>query len=214
MRRATPQSDPRKRPRRRGRSPRFDALEARALLATITVNTAADEDSRDGTLSLREAIEVADGTLGFNALSTPEQAQVALTPGVSLIKFAIPGGPASYRIEPSSALPAITAPVTIDGTSQPGFAGKPIIELVGDAVPTLRYGSPLPAYGLTLAAGGITVQGLVINEFGDAQVGIDAPGGDVIRGDYLGTDVSGTVARPNPYRLDFGNGPGHRRFEP
>ena len=206
MRRATPKSDPKKRPRRRRRSPRFDALEARALLATITVDTAADEDARDGTLSLREAIEVADGTLGFNALSAPEQAQVALTPGVSLIKFAIPGGLASYRIEPSSALPAITAPVTIDGTSQPGYAGKPIIELVGDGVPTLRYGSPTPAYGLTLAATGITVQGLVINEFGDAQVGIDAPGGDVIRGDYLGTDVSGTVAKPNPYRLDFGNG--------
>lgn len=206
MRAATPLGNRPYRPRRRARSLRVEILEARALLATLTVNTTADEDARDGTLSLREAIEVADGTLGFNALSVPEQAQVVLSPGIGLIKFAIPGGLGSYRIEPSSALPAITAPTIVDGTSQPGFAGKPIVELVGDGVPTLRYGSPIPAYGLTLAAGGVTVQGLVINEFGDAQVGVEAPGGDTVRGNYLGTDVSGSLARPNPSRIDLGDG--------
>ena len=192
--------------RRPGRRPRVEPLEPRALLATLTVNTAADEDARDGTLSLREAIEVADGTLAIGALSGPEQAQVVATPGVNLIKFDLPGGLASYEIEPSSALPAITAPTVVDGTSQPGYAGKPIVELVGDGVPTLRYGSKIPAYGLSLASAGVTVQGLVIDEFGDAQVGITGPGGDVVGGDYLGTDVSGTVAKPNPYPQDFGNG--------
>jgi len=206
MRAATPLGKPPYRPRRRARSLRVEILEARALLATLNVNTTADENARDGTLSLREAIEVADGTLGFNALSVPEQAQVVLSPGIGLIKFAIPGGLASYRIEPSSALPAITAPTIIDGTTQPGFAGKPIVELVGDGVPTLRYGSRVPAYGLTLAAMGITVQGLAINEFGDAQIGIGAPGGDTVRGNYLGTDVSGSLARPNPSRIDLGDG--------
>ena len=45
----------------------FEGLESRRLLATLTVNTTADETTPDTTLSLREAIEVVNGTQYFVA---------------------------------------------------------------------------------------------------------------------------------------------------
>ena len=67
-------------PRRRVRTstrPQVELMEARVLLATITVNTAADLEAADGTLSLREAIQVANGTLAVSALSPQEHLQVS-----------------------------------------------------------------------------------------------------------------------------------------
>src|SRR5262249_22917581 len=61
------------------------------------------------------------------------------------IIFAIPG-PGPYRIALTSPLPAITVPVVIDGTTQPGFSGAPVIELDGS-------GAGASADGLTVAAG-------------------------------------------------------------
>ena len=86
-------SGPGGRPHRRLR---LEYLEARTLLAVITVNTALDENSQtDTSLSLREAIEVADGTLAISALSTPEKSQISgsLNTGTTpnTIAFAIPG---------------------------------------------------------------------------------------------------------------------------
>ena len=52
------------------------------------------------------------------------------TPGTDLINFDItPGGVQTIR--PASALPDLSDPVVLDATSQPGFAGRPLIELDG-----------------------------------------------------------------------------------
>src|SRR6185369_8857184 len=48
--------------------------------------------------------------------------------GADVIFFNISTTP---LISPASALPLITDPVTIDGASQPGFAGVPLIEING-----------------------------------------------------------------------------------
>ena len=50
--------------------------------------------------------------------------------GTNSIDFDIPGT-GVQTIEPASPLPAITNPVLIDGFSQPGYAGTPLIELNG-----------------------------------------------------------------------------------
>ena len=55
-------------------------------------------------------------------------------------------------------MPNITVPVTIDGTTQPGYAGVPLIDLNG-------YSAGSGASGLDLQAGSSTVKGLVINQF-------------------------------------------------
>ena len=41
----------------------------------------------------------------------------------------------------AGSLPEITAPVILDATTQPGFAGAPIIELNGAGAGTARTGS-------------------------------------------------------------------------
>ena len=54
----------------------FEVLEERQLLATITVNTVSDSDSAGTTLSLRQAIEISDGTLAVSSLTPQQQALV------------------------------------------------------------------------------------------------------------------------------------------
>jgi CSLREA domain-containing protein len=51
---------------------RVELLEPRQLLATITVNATVDTTTPDASLSLREAIEVSNGTLALTSLSTQE----------------------------------------------------------------------------------------------------------------------------------------------
>jgi hypothetical protein len=101
------------------------------------------------------------------------------------IAFNIPGAGA-HTITPISALPEIRDQVTIDGTSQPGFAGTPVIELAGP-------GTGMD--GLTLRGDNSSVKGLVIHGFNQAIVLLAK--GNVIAGNYIGTDVTGTVALPN-----------------
>ena len=53
-------------------------------------------------------------------------------PGADRIEFNIPGS-GFHTITPLTALPTISDPVTIAGSTQPGFIGSPIIELDGSA---------------------------------------------------------------------------------
>jgi hypothetical protein len=112
-------------------------------------------------------------------------------PGIDTINFAIGSGPQTIKLG-YYALPAIKHSVLIDGTSQPGFAGKPLIELDGT---TASYNG---GNGLLISAGNSTVKGLVINRFhNDGILLTGSTGGDVIEGNYIGTDVTGTVALAN-----------------
>ncbi|HYN88366.1 MAG TPA: hypothetical protein VER55_07540, partial [Ardenticatenaceae bacterium] len=114
----------------------------------------------------------------------------ALRVGVDhdLIAFNLPS-PAVIR--PGAPLPELYAPVTIDGTTQPNYAGTPLVELDGSL-----SGS---AYGLKLIGGarGSTIKGLAIHSFpGDGILLLGAS--DVkILGNFIGTDASGTADRGN-----------------
>ena len=131
-----------------------------------TVSSTADS----GAGSLREAIDQAN-TNG----------------GAGTIAFAIGTGP--QTIDLLSALPAITAPVTIDGTTQHGYAHTPLIELDG-------AGAGAGTNGLTITGDDITVKGLIIGDFfGD---GIELTGNhDLIESNYIGTNAMGTAALGN-----------------
>ena len=80
--------------------------------------------------------------------------------------------------------------MVIDGTTQPGFSGTPLIEIDGANAGTYTV-------GLTITAGNTTIKGLVINRFGLSAIQISSGGGDVIQGNYIGTDTTGTLAEPN-----------------
>jgi hypothetical protein len=152
-----------------------EALEGREMPSATTFWVTNANDSGPG--SLRDAI-----------------AQANANPGADTIKFSI--GTGVKTIAPLSALPRITDAVTIDGTSQPGYAGHPLIELTGAA-----KGNPGPGYagfnGLVLVAGSSTIRGLAINRF---ETGVELDGdGDLLASSYIGTDLTGTVARPNAF---------------
>ncbi len=150
----------------------LEALADRLLLSVYAVINTAD----GGEGSLRQAI------LDANA-----------HPGRDTIIFDIPGAEA-HTIQPLSPLPTITDSVVIDGTYQPGYAGTPLILLDGSAA-----GSQ--ASGLVIAAGDSTVRGLDIGNFGEdgIQLGtqLNSPGGNVVAGNYIGIDVTGTRTMSN-----------------
>ena len=125
----------------------IEQLEARTLLTVFVVDSTADDiDANDGETTLREAITNAN-----------------LNAGADSIHFDLPGN-APFTIQPTSALPIISGDLTIDGTTQSGFNGAPIIELDGS-----NAGGGTD--GLDLANGNSTVRGLVINRFGgDARL--------------------------------------------
>src|SRR5690349_14805907 len=100
------------RSRRQSRPAQLDALESRTLFATFVVTNI----NPHGVGSLKAAIDAANAT---SAADT--------------IQFNIPGGGVK-TIAPTSPLPMITQRLTIDATTQPGYApGAPKIVLDGAA---------------------------------------------------------------------------------
>lgn len=158
----------------------------RAAASLVVVNT---NDSGPG--SLRQAILDAN----FSA-------------GDDVITFDIPG-PGPHTIVPATPLPAIRQNVTgeggsvvIDGTSEPDYAGTPIVELSGALVGT-------SGTGLAIGADGCVVRGLVINRFGTGiffSTDFGTAIGGFVEGNYIGTDVTGTLDLGNEVGIQLGLG--------
>ena len=142
------------------------------MLTSFLVNTAADS----GAGSLRQAI------LDSNA-----------APGSNQIVFGIGSG--LQIIVPVSALPSVTVPVMIDATSQPGYAGVPLIEIDGTS-------AGANATGLVFAAssGGSATRGLAIDDFGQNGISI-AGAGNTVQSCYIGTNATGTAAGAHAMNL-------------
>ena len=83
-------------------------------------------------------------------------------PVKDIIKFNLPSGQNIIRI--SSNLPTIINPLIIDGTSQFGYSGKPIVTLKGDKFGTLT-GIYTTQIGLSISSDDVTVKGLSIVGF-------------------------------------------------
>lgn len=155
--------------------PALERLEDRSVPSTFSVVNTLDA----GPGSLRQAI------LDANA-----------APGADLIDFNIPGG-GVHTISPTSALPAITGPVTIDGYSQPG-ASPNSLALGNNAVQLIELNGSTAGQvnGLRLYGGNSTVRGLVINRFQINGIEVQSSA-NVIEGNFLGTDPTGTLDRGN-----------------
>ena len=167
----------------------FAPLMPGAVAATLTVTTTADS----GAGSLRQAI------LDSNA-----------SPGVlDTIAFNITGAgcagiPAVCTVKPASVLPNIIDPVIINGYTQPGSSPN-TLATGEDAVLLVELDGSLAgtnSIGFTILGNGTTIQGLVINRFDYVGIFIDATGGGTlgghtVRGNFIGTDPSGTIAAGN-----------------
>jgi hypothetical protein len=133
-------------------------------------------------------------------------------PNHDVICFQIPQTDPGYNaaagvwtIAPASALPAVNTPMTIDGYTQPGASKNTLdegtnavlkIELSGAAIPADQFPTGL-AVGIPFAVHNCEITGLVINRF---YVGINVnrgafgpSSGHVIRGNFIGTDPTGTA---------------------
>src|SRR5436190_14557255 len=75
-------------------------------------------------------------------------------PGLDTIAFTI-AGTGIQTITISSVLPTITSPVIIDGTTQPGYAGTPLIFIKANGI----------SEAMKITAGGTTLNGLTIGHF-------------------------------------------------
>ncbi|CAN5827646.1 hypothetical protein BH11PSE8_BH11PSE8_11700 [soil metagenome] len=131
----------------------------------------------DGQVSLREALIAANNTTNG---AQPDS-----------ITFAI-AGTGVHTITLASVLPTITGAVILDATTDDSFAAngnKPAIVINGN-------GMNVTGLELTATADGSTIRGLVIRNFFDAAIRIDAGSdGNTIAGNYLGAvDSTGNLA--------------------
>ena len=157
-----------------------------AVADTYIVTTTDDTEAPlDGELSLREAILAANGNPGTDTIQFDIDNATFGAPPHSILVGS--GTPADL------ALPDITDPVTIDGTSEPDFTSSPVVVLDGTAA---TAGTDRNGIFIQLGGGGSQIRGFVIRDF--AQAGIRLyDGNNLIEGNYIGTDASGTVAAGN-----------------
>jgi hypothetical protein len=182
---------------------------------TIVVDSTADTDSRDGVVTLREAILLATDGLALADLDAAEAKNVSGLPGAAsadVIGFdsAVfpPSQPATIVL--TDTLPSLSsgndaiegsgAGVIIDGDKK----GLPclVIESSGNAVRGLQIENCHTAIWLkptadnNIVGGSKEGQGNVLSS--NRNVGIEIDGSaNVVQGNYAGTDPTGTEARPN-----------------
>ena len=172
-----------------------DILTVNGVLVVDTTSDRADGDTSsitallankgaDGFISLREAITAANNTAGTDTINFNITA--AFVGGAHTIQVG------NFADGGLGALPTVTDAVIIDGTSEPNFATTPIIVLDGTAA-----GASVDGLVLGSGSGGSTIRGLVINQFGGSGIELNRSDGNTIAGNFIGTDVTGT--------LDLGN---------
>ncbi|HEV8117283.1 MAG TPA: hypothetical protein VGQ32_02095, partial [Thermoanaerobaculia bacterium] len=108
-----------------------------------------------------------------------------LTAASDTITFAV--NPADLPITLSSALPTITHPIVIDGTTQPAYAGVPIIEIDGNGV---------SGQGLKIFAGSSTVKALILRNFNGDGIQLFS-NSNTVTNCYIGTNAAGSAASAN-----------------
>jgi hypothetical protein len=152
----------------------LSALAVTSSLGIINANAISVTNNLDsGAGSLRQAIMTANTNAGTDTIT-----------------FNIPGT-GVHTITPASPLPFITDQVVIDGTTQPGYAGKPLIEISGATV-----GNNGDAFVIQTGGDGSTIRGLAINHGLNSAIYLQA-NNVIIEGCFLGTDPTGTSASAN-----------------
>jgi trimeric autotransporter adhesin len=141
---------------------------APALAATFTVTNTNDS----GAGSLRDAI------IAVNDIA-----------GDDRIVFNIPGT-GVHTITVLTELPTVDDTVTIDGASQPGYAGTPLIQLENGGDPFVTR------TGLRFVSGRNLLQAINVIRF-TTGVAFEEEGGNSLMGCVLGTDATGNLELGN-----------------
>ncbi|HUQ33560.1 MAG TPA: Calx-beta domain-containing protein [Pyrinomonadaceae bacterium] len=171
----------------------FAGLAALALIVTSPSAQAATftvtNTNNSGAGSLRQAILNANAQVG----------------GFHAIEFNIPGSGVK-TINLTSPLPAITERVTINGYTQPGSSMN-TLAVGNNAVLLIELNGAnagAAANGLTIQANTCDVTGLVINRFSNYGITLSSAN-NTIRGNFIGTNASGTAALGNQVGISVGS---------
>jgi outer membrane protein OmpA-like peptidoglycan-associated protein len=157
----------------------------------------------DDALTLREAIEIVNGTLPLDRLSSAEQSLVSSNVDTTLIAFNLPSADTTIRLV--EVLPPLARPgLIVDGTTQPEYDPE------GSATAEIAIPIPVVAIapaanrevfrGLTVVADGVTIRGLSLYGFTSrhratatlppADIFIDNPQSAAIRGAANGQNLA------------------------
>jgi hypothetical protein len=148
--------------------PVLELLESRLTPSTFTVATLNDAEAG----SLRQAILDANSNPGADVIDFSTAGIIQLTSG---------------------ALPAITGPVTIDGTSAPGFAAAPVVEVDANSFAGLQFDAG-SANSRLMALSVVNASGAGVR-LGDAGI--------AVTGNYLGLTLDGTHAAGNAIGIEI-----------
>jgi uncharacterized delta-60 repeat protein len=180
-----------------GDTSEFSADVQVATTSPYVVSTTADS----GPGSLREAINQINADTVHGLYTSPTD------PTRDEIDFNIPttdpgysASAGTFTIQPASPLPVVTNQVIINGTTQPGWSpntlavgdnAKPVVVLRGTMSSGNESSPWWNAVGLTLSGGNSSLEGLVVNGFDSYSVLLDSSG-DVVQGNFIGTDATAT----------------------
>jgi hypothetical protein len=155
----------------------FSDIQQGPLFQVSNNSDANDGQCYVGNCSLRDAITAADA---YGAANPGPYGVNNPNPSIG---FDIGAGGAQ-TISINSPLPAVSAVVTIDATTQPGFTTKPLITLDGTNCVS-------PCDGLDInGTQGVLVRGLIINNFPGWGIVLNGANTDVIAGDWIGWNAS------------------------
>ena len=193
---------------------------------TSSIAALCNNPGADGAISLREALLAADNTptpsgqgnnlIYFNIPYALGQDTVYADPQsgdpghtVTLRTYTINIlGSAGNLPNVGAAVSGVNYKVSIDATTQPGYDPnnpRPIVEVSGEYHNSATINSTTEPgralFGFNLRNSGETLRGLVINNFAKGAINT-ANSNCTIAGCYIGTDLTGTLAKPNGW---YGN---------
>ena len=149
---------------------RIEALEDRILPATYTVRLPGDDPFFDpqhppppDKYTLRDAVDLAN------------------LHGGGVVAFNLPSGQTTINL--LSVLP-LTAPITIDGSTQAGFNGKPVVVLDG-VIAGIND-------AIDIHSNGSIVRDLVFNDYFGSDIAVYG-NNNTIQGNFIDTNDSGTA---------------------
>jgi len=162
------------------------AAHAAAAFTVDSTGDGADGNTADGVCN--------DGAGNCTLRAAIEQANA--TPGTDTINFQI--GTGVQTIVLGAALPDVSDPVNIDGTTQPGYGGTPLVEIRGK-----DEGFTQIAWALHITAGGSTVRALAVGRFDVAGIllgteGANDAGGNKVESCYGGLRADGVTMAALP----------------
>jgi hypothetical protein len=170
------------------------AKPANAATTTYTVNSTGDESDLN---PFDDLCDVSDAAGDQCTLRAALNVATLNPTGLDVINFNIPGS-GVHTIKPSSEL-SIPGGVLINGYSQPGSSPNTLekgnnavlkIELDGSA-------AGADASGLRTFTGDCVIRGLAINNYRNNGILINGGQNSKVEGSFIGTDASGTTAKPN-----------------